>query len=152
MAWNRHKVWLWGMSCTGLSWARSLWATSSSVCCVIWWYLCAAWMFSGRGSCFPNLQTLLLVSCTPLELTETNPQVLVSAFSSFLLYPFCGSWKHLVFFMYLFPQDSVVKKHSANLVIHVMIKLTWDQAVNRQAVIDKQAFLILECLIAWFLL
>lgn len=33
LAWSRHKFWLWGMSCTGLGWAPSLWVTSRSVCC-----------------------------------------------------------------------------------------------------------------------
>lgn len=146
MAWNRHMVWLWGMPCTGLSWTRSLWVHSNSPYCVIWWPLCAAWKLDGRGSCSPNLQTLLLVSWTLLEFTETNFQVPACALSSFLLYLFCRSWKHLV----LSPEDSVVKKHSANLVIHMMIKLIWDQAVNWHA--DTTGFLILECLSASFLL
>lgn len=94
LAWNRHKFWLWGMSCTGLGWAPSLWVTSRSVCCDlilvcsrdIWW----------ESGCSPNLQASLLVSCTPLEFTETNSQVLTSAFSSFLFCLFARSRKHLV--------------------------------------------------------
>lgn len=70
---------------------------------MLWFDTCVQCGHLVGDSCSPNLQTLLLVSCTPLEFTETNSQVLVSVFSSFLLYPFCGSWKHLVFLCTLSP-------------------------------------------------